>query len=111
MASIGAASIKSVKSALKHSQVSTRGGASNSKNPHRVSQIKEKVTDMEQNIIAMKENINRQHNQSVTSEKHVVKAVNSNLFELSSQLTTVKDSITRLAEVMVEEFESVRMDF
>ena len=59
----------------------------------------------------MKENINRQHTQSMTSEKNVTKAVKSTQKELTGQIDIVKDAVTKLTEVMVEEFDAVREDY
>jgi septal ring factor EnvC (AmiA/AmiB activator) len=65
MASIGApSSRKSLKKSSRSSQ-------------QRVSQMRDKVADIEQSLNALKENVNKTHNQSLASEKNVTKAVKS----------------------------------
>lgn len=99
MASIGApSSRKSLKKSSRSSQ-------------QRVSQMRDKVADIEQSLNALKENVSKTHNQSVASEKNVAKAVKTTQKEFTGQVEGVKEAVTRLSEVMAEEFEAVRQEY
>ena len=59
----------------------------------------------------MKDTIDRKHNQSVASEKKVEKQVNQQNKALSGEIKLLKGTISKLSDVMLREFETLRDDF
>lgn len=60
---------------------------------------------------AMRDSIERTHSLSVASDKMVEKTLKKTQKELQIQLRMVKETVAKLSDVMLEEFESIRDDY
>lgn len=73
--------------------------------------IRTKVEDIENHLQHMKETIDLKHNQSVVSDKKVEKQLTLSQKATNQELKQVKQTIAKLSDVMLGEFETIRDDF
>ncbi|TNV86344.1 hypothetical protein FGO68_gene15090 [Halteria grandinella] len=73
--------------------------------------IRNKVEDIENNLMQMKESFDRKHNQSVISDKKVEKQLNQSQKATNLELKQVKQALAKLSDLLLSECESLRDDF